>query len=342
MSGDTSAGGLRRLDWALDGDVRVLIVALGAQRRPARPVGRRDEAEPDDDHRTRARARTSSSSSPAWKRRPTTVRSTCSRSARRFATWRRKERVLFIPFLLDKVAGQAVAEPGRRHPSQRRGRAPGRRHGLAGAAIGARPDGRRLDDRAARRLEDRAERRRDADDPASARSARFPAAAWLPITGAVRQRQVDAARPHRRARRAVDRARSSSTASTSPRLGEDALARLRGTRIGFVFQFFHLLPSLTAFENVLVPIEIAGGADAGATGRRRCSPKSACRIAAITIRRSSRAASSSASRSRARSPTIRRSCWPTSRPATSTARTGRHVIDLLLRIHRARGRRSSS
>ena len=41
-------------------------------------------------------------------------------------------------------------------------------------------------------------------------------------------------------------------------LDEDSLARLRGTRIGFVFQFFHLLPSLTAFENVLVPMEIAG------------------------------------------------------------------------------------
>ena len=41
-------------------------------------------------------------------------------------------------------------------------------------------------------------------------------------------------------------------------LDEDALARLRGTRIGFVFQFFHLLPSLTAMENVLVPMEIAG------------------------------------------------------------------------------------
>ena len=39
-------------------------------------------------------------------------------------------------------------------------------------------------------------------------------------------------------------------------LGEDELARLRGERIGFVFQFFHLLPSLTAFENVLVPMEI--------------------------------------------------------------------------------------
>jgi putative ABC transport system ATP-binding protein len=41
-------------------------------------------------------------------------------------------------------------------------------------------------------------------------------------------------------------------------LGEDALARLRGEKVGFVFQFFHLIPSLTALENVLVPLELAG------------------------------------------------------------------------------------
>ncbi len=46
------------------------------------------------------------------------------------------------------------------------------------------------------------------------------------------------------------------------KLGEDALAKLRGEKIGFVFQFFHLVPSLTAFENILVPMEIAGRRDA--------------------------------------------------------------------------------
>ena len=47
-------------------------------------------------------------------------------------------------------------------------------------------------------------------------------------------------------------------------LDEDRLARLRGQKIGFVFQFFHLVPSLTAFENVMVPMEIAGRSDAAA------------------------------------------------------------------------------
>jgi putative ABC transport system ATP-binding protein len=45
-------------------------------------------------------------------------------------------------------------------------------------------------------------------------------------------------------------------------LGEDDLARLRGEKIGFVFQAFHLIPSLTALENVLIPMEIAGRRDA--------------------------------------------------------------------------------
>jgi putative ABC transport system ATP-binding protein len=52
------------------------------------------------------------------------------------------------------------------------------------------------------------------------------------------------------------------------RLSEDALARLRGEKIGFVFQFFHLVPSLTAVENISVPMEIAGRRDAMARARQ--------------------------------------------------------------------------
>ncbi len=41
-------------------------------------------------------------------------------------------------------------------------------------------------------------------------------------------------------------------------LKEDRLAEIRSKKIGFVFQSFHLIPSLTAFENVLIPMEILG------------------------------------------------------------------------------------
>jgi putative ABC transport system ATP-binding protein len=46
------------------------------------------------------------------------------------------------------------------------------------------------------------------------------------------------------------------------RMNEDALAELRSAKVGFVFQSFHLIPSLTALENILVPMEIAGRHDA--------------------------------------------------------------------------------
>jgi putative ABC transport system ATP-binding protein len=46
-------------------------------------------------------------------------------------------------------------------------------------------------------------------------------------------------------------------------MNEDDLARLRSEKIGFVFQSFHLIPSLTAYENILIPMEIRGLNDAG-------------------------------------------------------------------------------
>ena len=70
-------------------------------------------------------------------------------------------------------------------------------------------------------------------------------------------------------------------------LNEDDLARLRGHKIGFVFQSFHLIPSLTALKNVLVPMEIAGRRDAAQRGRallarRLCDPENGliCRMPA--------------------------------------------------------------
>jgi putative ABC transport system ATP-binding protein len=45
-------------------------------------------------------------------------------------------------------------------------------------------------------------------------------------------------------------------------LDEDALARLRLAKIGYVFQSFHLIPTLTALENVTVPLDLAGAPDA--------------------------------------------------------------------------------
>jgi putative ABC transport system ATP-binding protein len=50
-------------------------------------------------------------------------------------------------------------------------------------------------------------------------------------------------------------------------LDEDARAELRGRAVGFVFQSFQLLPSLTALENVMLPLELAARADAEAAAR---------------------------------------------------------------------------
>ncbi len=46
-------------------------------------------------------------------------------------------------------------------------------------------------------------------------------------------------------------------------LGEDQMALLRGRKIGFVFQSYHLIPTLTAEENVLLPMELAGKSQGG-------------------------------------------------------------------------------
>ncbi len=50
-------------------------------------------------------------------------------------------------------------------------------------------------------------------------------------------------------------------------LDEDGRAEVRARHVGFVFQSFHLIPSLTALENVMLPLELAGRPDARAAAR---------------------------------------------------------------------------
>jgi len=56
----------------------------------------------------------------------------------------------------------------------------------------------------------------------------------------------------------ADTGRVAVTGEDLGRLDEDALARFRGRNVGIVFQSFHLIPTMTALENVAVPLELAG------------------------------------------------------------------------------------
>jgi putative ABC transport system ATP-binding protein len=56
-------------------------------------------------------------------------------------------------------------------------------------------------------------------------------------------------------------------------LNEDALARFRGQRIGIVFQSFHLIPTMTALENVAAPLELSGAVVGRRAAARGAGPR---------------------------------------------------------------------
>lgn len=120
------------------------------------------------------------------------------------------------------------------------------------------------------------------------------------------------------------------------KLDEDRLAKLRGEKIGFVFQFFHLIPSLTALENVSVPMEIVGVRSArsraqtlleevGLTGRAHHYPSQ------LSGGEQQRVA---LARALANDPPIVLADEPTGNLDTTN---GRHIMELLREIHATRG-----
>jgi putative ABC transport system ATP-binding protein len=120
-------------------------------------------------------------------------------------------------------------------------------------------------------------------------------------------------------------------------LGEEALAKLRGEKIGIVFQFFHLLPSLTAYENILVPMEIAGLPGAAARARTLLeevglSERGHHYPSQLSGGEQQRVA---IARALANDPPILLADEPTGNLDTST---GQHIIDLLVSVREAKGR----
>ena len=119
-------------------------------------------------------------------------------------------------------------------------------------------------------------------------------------------------------------------------LGEDQLAKLRGVKIGFVFQSFHLIPSLTALENILVPMEIAGRRDSAARARLLLAEVGLAERGHHYPSQLSGGEQQRVAIARALSnePVIVLADEPTGNLDSST---GHHVIELLLGINQSRG-----
>ena len=119
-------------------------------------------------------------------------------------------------------------------------------------------------------------------------------------------------------------------------LDDDALTRLRRTRIGFVFQFLQLLPSLSAVENVELPLQLAGVREARARALRMMDLTGVADLADRQPHRLSGGQMQcvAIARALAHGPGLLLADEPTGRLDTQTAQT---VMDLLLEVRRQLG-----
>jgi putative ABC transport system ATP-binding protein len=119
-------------------------------------------------------------------------------------------------------------------------------------------------------------------------------------------------------------------------MGEDKLARFRGERVGIVFQSFHLIPTMTALENVAAPLELAGAPDAFARAARELA------LVGLSARQSHYPAQLSGgeqqrvalARALSPEPSLLIADEPT---GNLDEATGRAIIDLLLDVPSRRG-----